>query len=213
MESIPETQDDDAGSIELEPEGHYLTPAEVGERLNALINCSADLKRLSLFIRSRVMKLKDGSYLTMEQDILHDVLERIISGSRRCPRHISMLTMVAKTASSIIDQKRKAADPLAEYSRENPPANNEKHDDWLASQVEQHAQKDSSHILCSKEAADKMFDELADDPVAQELLLLEFWDDKPAKEIQDELKLSSTTYQSKRRKITRRLAKLAANSY
>ena len=88
---------------ESEDEPRYAGISEAARAIAAL--GPSDLRRLELIARSRAQGLPGIEW----QDLLQECLARTLGGSRRWPKHVSLITFLAQTMRSIASDLRQRA--------------------------------------------------------------------------------------------------------
>lgn len=186
-------------------EEEYLSPEEAAAALSEFSNSPGKLRKLELSIRLGVMRYKGVDYGQLEKDLVQEAMLRLLS-TRKWPRHVSAVTMMIRTAESIIHDLRTNADALALDRHEVAPSDRDVDaNEWLE---EQHASTDivrSAEISNTQEGLEELKQLFADDEVAWEILSAKHLCGYGPSEIQELLGLTETEYQSKLKKISRRI--------
>mgnify|MGYP001572783496 CR=1 FL=1 len=191
-------------------EDKYLSPREVAETLEEFFKSDNAIRKLELLIKTYVIKPSGISLLELERDIVSEAITKIWEGKRRWPRGINAATMIKQTARSIISGMRaeRNADALAIGRRTECPDPSSNSDEWLDSVSVKETINNHHQIANYEDALEAIKNLFSDDPVAYDVLYaVHGMKLKPA-EVQTMLSLTATEYETKRRKILRRLADL-----
>ena len=176
-----------------------VSPSESVEALSRLSD--ADLRRLERIARFRTIGLNDLDW----RDLLHDAVARLLDGSRRWRRDLSLVVFLRETMRSIVSDhwRRRSARrivleaelPRAEDGERSGIVDNAPD---LATNPERKVS--AAETLASIEAV------FRDDPEAM-LVIIGMTNGKSPKEIQQEGAMNPTRYATTQRRIRRRLAR------
>ena len=175
------------------------SPSESAYALKQLSD--ADLRRLEQIARLRVIGLHDLDW----QDLLHDAVARLLDGSRKCPRGLSLVVFLRETMRSIASDhwRRRRARPIlleAELPRtegEEVSSIVENAPDFIA---------DPEREAAAAETLAKIEAVFQNDPEAL-LVIVGMASGKSPNEIQEEADMTPTRYASTQRRIRRTLAR------
>ena len=182
-------------SVNLE----VASPSESAYALKQL--SGADLRRLEQIARLRVIGLHDLDW----QDLLHDAVARLLDGSRKCPRDLSLVVFLRETMRSIASDhwRRRYAKPVL-LEAELPRTEDGKASEIVGSAPDPIANPEreasAAETLASIEAV------FQNDPEAL-LVIVGMASGKSPNEIQEEADMTPTRYASTQRRIRRTLAR------
>jgi DNA-directed RNA polymerase specialized sigma24 family protein len=178
-----------------DPEPVSLSPAEVRSALDALT------ERDHYWLERVAVALTRHSR-TDPQDLLHEAFVRALSGTRRCPRHVSLVKFIAEAMRSIRSDWAKAASRRgAEVSLTNVFADS---DSPMLQLVDPRANPepeiDATQFLKAVLA-------LFDDDIEAQTMIEGTIEGIEGEELRALVSLDKTTFDSKRRLIRRRIDK------
>ena len=175
------------------------SPSESAEALNQL--SAADLRRLEKIARLRVIGLHDLDW----QDLLHDAVARLLDGSRKCPRGLSLVVFLRETMRSIASDhwRRRHARPIL-LEAELPRTEGEEVSGIVESAPDLIA--DPEREAAAAETLTKLEAVFQNDPEAM-LVIVAMASGKSPDEIQEEAAMTPTRYASTQRRIRRTLAR------
>lgn len=139
------------------------------------------------------------------EDLVHSALVTILSGDRRCRKDVPFMAFMHGTIRSLADTEQTSAwrtrvDALSSKSSAEKRA------------IEPASHDDVARDLIHKVTLDRIFALFSDDDLLAEILLYRSQEYSP-KEIQQELRLTSTQYDSALRQIRRILNKRYPNGW
>ena len=172
------------------------------ESANALRGLSeADLRRLERIARLRTIGLNDLDW----RDLFHDAVTRLLDGSRRWPRSLSLVVFLRETMRSIASDhwRRRSASRIV-LEAELPRA-----EDGKRSGVVENAPDLTTNPERKASAAETLAsieEVFLDDPEAM-LVIVGMANGKAPNDIQEEADMNPTRYATTQRRIRRKLAR------
>ena len=175
-----------------------LTPDEFLGELQKL--SETDKNRLLLYAKNRCLACRFEA-----EDLLHEAITRTLEGIRNCPVGVGVKTHLYKTMRSISHSELKSLDNHGEDSLTVEFDESESHQ----RDVQEDCPTPEDEALAGVESArvrGEVFSLFEDDEVAQ--FVLECWiEDMTAAEIREATDMDHVAYDSKTRKIYRRIRK------
>jgi RNA polymerase sigma factor (sigma-70 family) len=181
-----------------DPNDHTLSPEEFLKNLRSLSD--TDKNRLMLFAANRCLACRFEA-----EDLLSEAITRTIEGIRHCPSGLNIVTYLYETMRSIVSSELKSIKRLETFSLTVDDANSNSHQLDIPDKNPSPEQQVISETT-AKKIISEVFSMFKDDDIAQ--FILECWiEDMDPEDIRDTTGLSPTEYNSKLKKIRRRLNK------
>lgn len=160
----------------------------------------ADLRRLERIARFRILGLNDLDW----QDLLHDAVARLLDGTRRWPKDISLVVFLRETMRSIVSEhwRRKNNAPVLSEAQLHRIDDTERH---ILENAPDPTTNPERQMLVTETLAkiEKVFQ---GDPEAMHVILGMAVGKSP-NEIQGEAQMSSKRYATTQKRIRRKLAR------
>ena len=176
-----------------------VSPSESADALSQLSD--ADLRRLERIARLRTIGLNDLDW----QDLLHDAVTRLLDGSRRCPRGLSLVVFLRETMRSIVSDhwRRRSARPIL-LEAELPRAEDGKPSGILENAPD--LKTNPERAAAAAETLASVEEVFREDPEAM-LVIVGMANGQSPDEIQKEANMNPTRYATTQRRIRRKLAR------
>ncbi len=175
---------------ELKPEGQFATPEEARQAIVGL--CATDYAKLMLIATGFARKRVVGTVIE-PKDLLHDAITKTLDGRRKWRRTVSIL----KHLDRIIESD---SGHVAEQTQAHRTVAMPEGEEGLLDR--RHRPED---VIESRDAFDQALRKFDGDEIAMEIIRLK-GDGFSASEIQRELAMSKTQYETATRRIRRRVA-------